>query len=680
MPYSRAQFAESLHRMWNVLLSFKTRRHMKKWFRWSILGVMIFTALFLLSVRLHIVSIDPSVLPLLGSSGDLAGTSSTTIQKLTTSERKTTAVVASPESNAEKMRIKAERAKFQAQFDMTKKLAAHPTPLDLLRYCSNPRHKLSSANYLVSTVADEGTITRMDFGWHPRKAPRYNPNILPFPKDYKHPYIGFARQSPKGVLYHHEIVWCEMDWGETPAIGRKVLVCAQPAQKLKLPEWVSKPGSCKSLPYLSLKAGHSDPRVLFSPRGEPLMVVGNNGKSNCMGQFAIDLRVVVPGLNWKMGLHHVPIRYKTLTELPRPEYNEVEKNWFLMWDEADIGYVQHETEHRSVSLLNAPQNKQVNIATPGIQKCLSALKRPMKDRKTQANDIHQATNSLRVTLCDFPCIPTIHNTVIIELMHMKYKNVYELFYRRYVIIMNVTAPFDVIGRTGNLMYAGTDERTMLYSVSMTWDHEHYRGHEEWDEDVHGGHQYLEEMEAEKERQAALRKPPVKDGSTVSASKEKEEKTTEGLISQNSKDGAKKVKRYLTVDSSSRLLKRAKPADGKDGDGAPSASVLSGSSSITTTVLTTSAEIPTATASASSVPPASPLPGELSSTQQPQRIDSKASTSQPRKTDHPQNPLVNKYYHGWLDDTIMINIGINDMDAGVLHVRARDLLECIHTCE
>ncbi|KAK9319893.1 hypothetical protein V1517DRAFT_265407 [Lipomyces orientalis] len=634
MPYSRPQFAESLRRMWNVLVSFKTRRHIKKWLRWSLLGVLVLITVFLLGVRLQVVSIDPSVLPLFGS----------------TSERKTTAAVIPPENNAEKMRITAERAKFQAQFDMTKKLAAHPSPLDLLRYCSNPRHKLSSANYLVSAVADEGTITRMDFGWHPARAPRYNPNILPFPKDYKHPYIGFARQSPKGVLYHHEIVWCEMDWGETPAIGRKVLVCAQPAQRLTLPEWVSKPGSCKSLPYLALKAGHSDPRVLFSPRGEPLMVVGNNGKSNCMGQFVIDLRVVVPGLNWKMGLRHVPIRYKTLTELPRPEYNEVEKNWFLMWDEADVGYVQHETERRSVSLLNAPQNKQVNIATPGIQKCLSVLKRPIKDRKSQANDIHQATNSLRVTLCDFPCIPTIHNTVIIELMHMKYKNVYELFYRRYVIIMNATAPFNVIGRTGNLMYAGTDERTMLYSVSMTWDHEHYSGHEEWDEDVHGGHQYLQELEAEKEREAALRKSPDEDTNTVSASKEEQKETREGLISQNYKNGAKKMKRYLTesMDSGRKLFKRAKPADDKDGAGAPSATLLSATSSMTTTVLTTSA---------------------------------KASTSQPGKTDHqPQNPLVNKYYHGWLDDTIMINIGINDNDAGVLHVRARDLLECIHTCE
>ncbi|KAK9431336.1 hypothetical protein V1505DRAFT_309400 [Lipomyces doorenjongii] len=638
----RVQFAESRPRLWQVMASFKTRRHIKRSLRLSLLGIFIVIMVFWLCIYLRIITVDPSVLPSLSF-----GNSTATVSSLTLPEP-------AYDSNAEEeARRKAEElAKFKDHFDMTRKLASHPTPLNLLRYCSNPRQKPSSANYLISTVADEGTLTRMDFGHHPPKAPRYNPNILPFPKGYKHPYIGFARQSPLGVLYHHEIVWCEMDWSETPAVGRKILVCAQPAQVLKLAEWASKPGSCKSIPFLSLKEGHSDPRIMFSPRGEPLMVVGNNGQSNCMGQFVIDLRVVVPGLNWKMNLRHVPIRYKELTELPRPVYNEIEKNWFVMWDESNIGYVQHETEHRSVSSLDAPPKKQVNIATSGIPKCLSGLKRQIKDRKSQANDIHQATNSLRVTLCDFPCIPTIHNTVIIELMHMKYKNVYELFYRRYAIIMNVTAPFNIIGRTGSLMYAGTDERTMLYSVSITWDHEHHREHGEWDEELHGGHNFLAEIEAEerKEREAERR---------ISSDETKQE----GKVSE---DGAlAKTKRTvngpLSSQSNRKLLSRATPADDMDvqvdPDATPSVSELTSSDS--TATVTTSAS------SATNVMPTStemPIP----------------ATSASNK--HPQNPLVNKYYHGWLDDTIIIAIGINDADAGILHVRARDLLECIHVCE
>ncbi|KAK9235100.1 hypothetical protein V1525DRAFT_410965 [Lipomyces kononenkoae] len=480
-----------------------------------------------------------------------------------------------------------ERAKFMQHLNMTRQLAAHPSPLTLLRYCSNDRRSQSSANFLVSALTDERTLARMDFLNRGKMARRYNPNLLPFPKNYKHPYIGFARQSPKGILFHHEIVWCEMDWQDTPGIGRKILVCVTPPQVLKLAEWPTKKGLCKSLPYMALPLGHSDPRIMFSPRGEPLMVVGNNGISNCMGQFVIDLRVVVPGLNWKMNLHGVYIRYKELTELPRPEYSEIEKNWFLMWDEVHVGYVQHDTEQRSVSLLQGQRSKQVNIAQPAPE-CVLSLKKKLSGTN-QGNDIHQATNSLRVTLCDFPCIPTIHNTVLIELMHVKYKNHYELFYRRYAIIMNATAPFNIIGRTGNLMYAGTDERAMLYTVSIAWDHDHHQDHEDWNESVHGGHWVLDQINDDPANDSAV------------------------------------------------LHKRATPAGSSD--------------SVSPARNTSTTQSPTAAAPAK---------------QQEKQI--------------PLNPFVNKYYHGWLDDMIMINIGINDNDSGVLHVRARDLLECMHVCQ
>ncbi|KAK9352813.1 hypothetical protein V1523DRAFT_350624 [Lipomyces doorenjongii] len=515
-------------------------------------------------------------------------------------------------------------------------------------------------------------MTRMNF--NSARQDRYNPNILPFPKDYKYPYIGFARQSPKAVLYHHEVVWCEMDWSATPTIGLKILKCVQPAQKMNLEEWTSKQGSCTSIPFLSLKLGHSDPRIMFSPHGEPLMVVGNNGKANCMGQFVIDLRVVIPGLSTKMKLDHVPIRYKTLTELPRPEYKEIEKNWFLMWDEANIGYVEHETERRSVSALNASPEKQVNIATPGISKCLSALKRPMKKDKGQGNDIHQATNSLRVTLCDFPCIPTIHNTVIIELLHLKYKNVYELFYRRYAIIMNATAPFNIIGRTGNLMYAGTDEKVMLYSVSITWDHDHYREHDDWDEEVHGGHNVR-----------AL--PDVSDES------EEEMVTSSEKISSVSERGVPaKWKISGTIDSktSAKLRRRATPAGvidaHVDNEGAASVSALTVTNR--TDQLITSMQLPVATTSAHSTPPASSASSRRSESPKPSQSSDDGLAMSRTETvsgptswpEHAQNSLVNKYYHGWLDDMVMISIGINDKESGVLHVRARDILECIHVCE
>ncbi|KAK9384450.1 hypothetical protein V1515DRAFT_641177 [Lipomyces mesembrius] len=372
------------------------------------------------------------------------------------------------------------------------RLAAHDRPLELLRYCNRPSTRPfdDAANFLVSINGPEGTVARMKFGWADN--PRYNPNLLPYPVGSKYPYIGFARQSPKNAATHHEIVYCDMDWGEMPVIGRQILQCVEPAsgQGILLPEAISPAGSCRIHKFLEAKQGHSDPRV--------------------------DLRTVIPGLSDKMHLTNVPVRYSNLTELPRDYKEEIEKNWVLLYDENNEEYVHHHIMPRSIS-------KEL----PG---CIKYALKDFSKSKDEANDYHQATNSLRVTICEFPCVPTIHNPVLVSLIHLKFKNFYELFYRRYAMIMNV------IGRTNNLMFAGLDEQTMLYTVSMVWD-KSFNARPEWNDTT----------------------------------------STEG----NWQSGKK---------------------------------------------------------------------------------------------------LADGYYHGWLDDTVMINIGVNDCDAAVLHVPMRDVLDCIVLCE
>ncbi|KAK9492807.1 hypothetical protein V1508DRAFT_404362 [Lipomyces doorenjongii] len=396
------------------------------------------------------------------------------------------------------------------------RLAAHDRSLELLRYCNRPSMRPfdDGANFLVSINGPEGTVARMKFGWADN--PRYNPNLLPYPVGSKCPYIGFARQSPKNVATHHEIVYCDMDWGETPVIRRRIL------HGILLPERTSPAGLCKIHKFLEPIQGHSDPRVFFSPLGEPLM----------------------------MHLTNVPVRYSNLT-LPREDIQEIEKNWVLLYDENNEEYVHHHIMPRSVS-------KGVNgsiILPAGAQELPGCMKYTLKDfsnSKDEANDYHQATNSLRVTMCEFPCVPTIHNSVLVSLIHIKYKNFYELFYRRYAIIMNVTAPFEVIARTNNLMFAGLDEQTMLYTVSMVWD-------KSFNARLGGtntGHPAIQANDAEYDYNSS---------------------STEGRW-------------------------------------------------------------------------------------------------------QPQNKLADLYYHGWIDDTVMINIGVNDCDAPVLHVPMRDVLDCIVLCE
>ncbi|KAK9364909.1 hypothetical protein V1509DRAFT_677178 [Lipomyces kononenkoae] len=398
-------------------------------------------------------------------------------------------------------------------------LAAHDRPMELLRYCNRPsvRQFDDAANFLVSINGPEGTIARMKFGLAANE--RYNPNLLPYPVGSKHPYIGFARQSPKNGITHHEIVYCDMEWGETPVIGRRILQCVEPAsaQGMLLPEAKSPSGSCLIHKFLEPIQGHSDPRVFFSPLGEPLMVVGTNGRTNCLGQYVVDLRTVIQGLSENMNLTNVPVRYSNLTELPREDLRA------LLYDENNEEYVHHHIMPRSISK-GVNGSNILSASAQELPGCMQSALQDFSKSKDEANDYHQATNSLRVTMCEFPCVPTIHNTVLI------------------------------IGRTNNLMFAGLDEQMMLYTVSMIWD-KSFHARPEWSD-----------------------------------------ATAHGAIQANDTD-------EYVYDSSS--------------------------------------------------------------------TDSKMQS---------RNKLADEYYHGWIDDTVMINIGVDDRDAAVLHAPMRDVLDCILLCD
>ncbi|KAK9235138.1 hypothetical protein V1525DRAFT_410832 [Lipomyces kononenkoae] len=510
------------------------------------------------------------------------------------------------------------------QYEVTKKLVASGSPLEELSVCSNPLHTNESAVVLVSENGPEGTLARIEFAWFGFNTPaRYNPNILPYPSGSPYPYFGIAQQAIDVGLpaKHHELVYCDMDWGLSRGIGRRILKCQTGLQKIEFPEWRSPNGSCAWLPLLEGTNGPMDPRVFFSPLGEPLMIVGTNGISNCMSQYIIDLRAMIPDLADKMKIGHVPIRFRQLTELPRDHYDEIEKNWFLIYNDNDLGYVQHAIENRSMSALDhvdaVHRNNIVNLVEgETAPKCVTSLKKEYEENNDQIrNDIHQGTNTLRVTLCEFPCIPTIHNTVLIEMFQIKYHSYLEVFYRRYVMIMNVTAPFEIIGRTNNLIYAGSDEKMLIFTVSMAWDHASFRRHEPWNESKYGGRAIwdaLEDQEAEEYENS------IKD-----------------------------------------FTGQVRDDPQQQGRGK----------------------------SQSSAEPTSPAPVEMAAVNNPDDAADKEASKYPFLANIPMNrnstynnPLANEYYHGWIDDTIILNIGINDMDSGIVHVKARDLLQCMTACK
>ncbi|KAK9478723.1 hypothetical protein V1514DRAFT_330238, partial [Lipomyces japonicus] len=491
--------------------------------------------------------------------------------------------------------------------------------------CSIRTVSTGKVRIVTSTFSDELQSSRIRFNG----PNRFNPNVLPLPAGSDKQYLGLVRVGKNEV---HEVHWCLLKWRFTKITERKMLECATRPAKLPLPHFRARRGKCPSVPFLEIDQGLLDPRVYYSPFGEPLMIVGSNSHSACLGMYLIDLRALVPEINEILDISHVPIRYNTYVELEGPPpQEEISKNWFTVYDLENNEYLHHSIYPQIVASVNDPS---VNIADGSGTNCVAELARGKKEI-----GIHQSSNALRVTLCDYPCLPTAQNSVLITVVHAKHVNRVDIVYRRYLVVMNATAPFNVIGRSKNLIYAGTDEYHMIYTVSIAWDTQ-MRTHKSWRE-----HEASSVRHAEKLPQ--LYKRDVADV-----------------------DDAGTAPEPLSSSSTS------------------SSSLSSSPSSTTTTSTTTSSTAAASEESQQQKPkqqPAAkkPKPANKPLFQLPPESDYvtmkdvKQVTGMPLQYD---NPIISDYYQGWLDDTVMINFGIMDGDSGVLHVKARDLMDCLYVCE
>ncbi|KAK9488476.1 hypothetical protein V1527DRAFT_401818 [Lipomyces starkeyi] len=476
--------------------------------------------------------------------------------------------------------------------------------------CSN-LHAFTSekATLLASVFNDDLTSSRVRF----RGPGKYNPNLLPLPAKSKHQYFGIVRSGQDTV---HDVQWCFMRWKKVPITERKVVECTTEPIKLDNPNFRPTTGTCKKWDWLEVDQGFLDPRVLFSPFGEPLMVVGSNSHEHCLGMYVIDLRVLIPELSQEMQLDHVPIRFNKYYELDSPTPEEISKNWFFVWDLQNNEFIHHNLKPQLVTSIRDPS---VNIAD-GDQDCIATIE--------QDNiHLHQATNALRLTLCDFPCQPTADNTVLISIAHIKRIRRMDILYERYLVVMNATAPFNIIARSRNLVFAGMDESQMLYTVSMAWDTS-VRTRLSWD-DYH-------------------------------------------------KRSRRKQSRSELDTSIRRLARRA--------EWAPEESLESAAEAIAPVAPVPSA--PDAGATASD-PKLDSKAGKISTNPLDAFSLPEAPWARIQDLPHgllaemplqlPQNPIVTDFFHGWLNDIVMINFGLRDTESSVIHVSARALVNCLLDC-
>ncbi|KAK7203267.1 hypothetical protein BZA70DRAFT_283253 [Myxozyma melibiosi] len=547
------------------------------------------------------------------------------------------------------------------QYEESKLLQADPLPLRHLQYCSNPKHAFDAATIVSSESGTEGTLARILFPSHDLDAPKnYNPTVLPYPPGSKDPYFVLTEEVlTKNNEKRHYMTYCDMNWGKTQSVERQILQCSNKPVTFEFPNWDPPKGSCTGVnAVLEMNVGAMDPRLIFSPIGEPLMIVGAHGRSSCWSQFITDIRIFAPELGPKLNITHVPIRFSKPTELPRDNDDSLQKNWFLMFDENDVPYVHRSFMNRSLTSIEglfngAPtpeerKNALTDTSTPGCLQDL--LDTSVTDSQDFKSKIHQATNSLRVTLCDFPCIPTIHNTVNIEIFHVKYQYNLEVFYRRFVVMMNITAPFEVVGRTNNLIYVGSDEKMMLFTVSLSWDHRNMPKRGPWEEHLYGGSDIWSVLEDEE----------------IDATE-----NTRKDISTPLEDGDFGAPATSNVGGS-----EAAPITKPDSDGFDEP-------------INPSPVLPPVPQASSATPGTSPNDWNQVRKRDLLQLDDEAIRKDLELVSNydkvyglpalKKNKLVNDYYHGWLDDVIMIHFGIRDSESGVLHVRAHNLLDCYSLC-
>lgn len=201
----------------------------------------------------------------------------------------------------------------------------------------------------------------------------------------------------------------------------------------------------------------------------------------CFGLWIIDLRSLYPPLQTLLGSSPDrpslgPLKsYPTLTELTRNPPSTraaIEKNWLLFFPSSGEAYIQYELpSHITKSSASTSDNKSTptrgrtfakllgngltttNLTDPLEQPCLNELTALYDNDaagKPRRGTWHQATNSLRLVLCeraDPNCQPTSSNTVFFALIHRKFPNELKLplRYERFFLVWAATPPFGMLG-------------------------------------------------------------------------------------------------------------------------------------------------------------------------------------------------------------------------------------------
>lgn len=296
-----------------------------------------------------------------------------------------------------------------------------------------------SHNEVFSISRKDGLYWPIDFGG----VGIINPNIIPHLNKTDVWIIVAQRMDPPGTAYGGQWsveITCEATF------QKGALRCVDKPEIL--PISATHGEKCDGdISILNMNVGPHDARVFYGPKS-PYIIYGSNSQFTCFGQWMQDFRSLVawPVLMWVAGADK---DYLVGTELRRPQFGPVEKNWFVFWDTAGDTYLHHELSPKR-SFVRMDRSGTIGedlgpLTAINDEKCMAAYM-PVPGK---GESIHQATNSLAIVLClrgDTECDPDV-NTYIMHIYHHKLWHGFHGVYEPYVVLMHQTAPFGIYGMT-----------------------------------------------------------------------------------------------------------------------------------------------------------------------------------------------------------------------------------------
>lgn len=324
-----------------------------------------------------------------------------------------------------------------------------------------PNHQM-----IFSTSTFDKKFFPIDFGGKEGA----NPNIIPHPT-LENTWIVVAQlvRSVAESSKRFEQIVCNAVFKDGG------LRCLQPATTLPIALTTGR--NCDGeFDFFDFNDGPHDARVFYGP-DKPYTVYGSNSDLTCFGQWAQDFRKLVP--DWGTDLTGSP-EFHEGTELHRPApYGAVEKNWFLFWDNTGQMYAHYDvTPKRVFAQVNQNGSVGADLAPAAAEADAKCFAKYLPKLPPKLESIHQATNSLKITMCkraDALCIANDDNTFILTIFQHKSFYSFHSVYEPYVMLFKQRAPFEAhaISRkptwiNGREIHMERNTTDMFYVTSVTW--------------------------------------------------------------------------------------------------------------------------------------------------------------------------------------------------------------------